>query len=115
MSAQEYLETLAAEHQKRVDDYRALQEAQEQERTDELPSSLFEREGRILLNLLESWWACANLALEIAKEQLIGFINALNNVLNGLRANKIPVREAVKLFRLGQMFHQLKLVDSLAK
>ena len=36
MSAQEYLETLAAEHQKSVDDYRALQEAKEQERTDEL-------------------------------------------------------------------------------
>ncbi len=32
MSAQEYLETLAAEHQKSVDDYRALQEAKEQER-----------------------------------------------------------------------------------
>ena len=36
MSAQEYLDKLAAEHQKSVDDYRALQEAKEQERTDEL-------------------------------------------------------------------------------
>lgn len=36
MSAQEYLETLAAEHQKRVDDYRALQEAKEQEQIEKI-------------------------------------------------------------------------------
>ena len=36
MSAQEYLVALAAEHQKRVDDYRALQEAKEQEQIEKV-------------------------------------------------------------------------------
>lgn len=84
-------------------------------RVEQLPTRLFQCEGGILFNFLESGRACANLAFEVAKEQLIGFVDAVNNVLDGLGTNKIPVREAVKLFQLGQMLHQLEFVDSLAK
>jgi len=83
--------------------------------TEKLPACLFKREAGILLDLLESWWACANLALEIAKEQLISFVDTLNNILNGLRTNKIPVSKTIKLFQLGDVLHQLKPIDSLAK
>lgn len=82
--------------------------------TKKFPARLFEREAGILLDFLESWRTCTNLALEIAKEQLIGFVDALNNILNGLGANKIPMFVPVKLLQLGQVPHQFKLVDSLA-
>lgn len=84
-------------------------------RVKKLPPCLFERERRVLLDPLEPWGACTYLALEITKEQLVGFVNALDNILNGLRTNKIPVREPAKLFQLGQVLHQLELVDALAK
>ena len=57
----------------------------------QLPAGLFKRKAAVLLDFLEAWGRGLYLALEIAKEQLIGFINALDNVLSRLGVNLDPV------------------------
>lgn len=81
----------------------------------QLPTGLLEREGAIPLDLLKAGWGCTNLVLEIAKEELISLVDTLNNILNGLTANQIPVGILLKLFQLGDMLHQDKLVQALAR
>lgn len=49
--------------------------------------------------------ASSYLALEIAKEQLVRLVNALHDVLNSLRANKVP-EGALGQLLLGNMLHQ---------
>lgn len=63
MSAQEYLDKLAAEHQKSVDDYRALQEAKEQERTDE-----FRQQANMALESFNYQRAIALALVEVAHQ-----------------------------------------------
>lgn len=83
--------------------------------TEQFPTRLLERERGVLLNLLKGWRCGLNLALEIAKEQLVGAVNALGYVLDGLRTHKIPVGIARQFLELGQVFHQVVLIQALAK
>ena len=82
--------------------------------TKQLPTSLLEGETAVLLDFLKAWGRGFNLVLKVAEEQLIGFVDTINNVLNRLTANQIPMLMAVKLFQLGDMFHQNELVQTLA-
>lgn len=80
----------------------------------EFPTRLFECEGAILLDLLKARGSSLEILLEIAKKQTIGFVNAVNNVLNCLATNQIPVLVVRKLFQLGDMLHQGELVQALS-
>lgn len=82
--------------------------------TEQLPARLLEREGTVLLDLLKTWWRSPDLALEVAKEQLIRLVDALYDVLDGLAANKIPVGIARELLELGEMPHQVVLAQTFA-
>lgn len=79
----------------------------------QLPPRLLESERAILSHLLKAGRGSAYFPLEITKEQGVGSINAVNNVLNGLTANQRPMLIAVKLFQLGEVFHQDELVQAL--
>lgn len=80
----------------------------------QLPSGLLEREATILLHLLKAGWGSADFSLEVAKEQGIGSINAVNNVLNGLTAYHVPVDILIEFLDLRDVLHQDKLVQALA-
>ena len=80
----------------------------------QFPACLLKRETAVLFYLLEAWRTGANLALEIAEEKFVRLVNAVANILNGLGIDKIPMRIAVKLFQLGDVFHQDKLIQALA-
>jgi hypothetical protein len=80
----------------------------------QLPPRLLERERTVLLDLLERGWRSLELALEVAKEQFVGAVNPLCNVLNGLRTDQVPVGIARQLLELGEMPHQVVLVQTLA-
>lgn len=80
----------------------------------QFPTCLLKREAAVLFHFLEAWWTGANLTFEIAKEKLVRLVNAVANILNGLRIDKIPMRISVKPFQLGDVFHQDKLVQALA-
>lgn len=57
----------------------------------QLPTCLFEGEAAVLLDLLESGWTSANLALEVAKEQLIRLVDSLYYILDRLTTYKTPM------------------------
>lgn len=80
----------------------------------QFPTSLLKREGSVLLDLLERGWRGLDLALKIAKEQLVSAVNALCNVLNRLRTNQLPMSIAGQLLELGQMLHQCVSMQVLA-
>lgn len=69
----------------------------------QLPTGLLEGETTVLFHLLKAWWGSADFPLEVAKEQSVGSINAVNNVLNRLATNHIPVLVAIKLFQFGKL------------
>jgi hypothetical protein len=82
----------------------------------QFPTCLLERERTILFDLLKAWGCGTHLVLvlEVAKEKLIAFVNALNNILNGLGTYEIPMSVLSKLLQLGDVLHQDKLVQTLA-
>lgn len=79
----------------------------------QFPTGLLESKATILLTLLQAWRRRANLVLEITEEQLIGFVDTINNVLDSLATNQVPRLITLTLFQLGDMFHQDKLVQAL--
>jgi|688.fasta_scaffold230283_1 hypothetical protein len=80
----------------------------------QLPTGLLERETAIFLHLLKAGWSGLNLVLEIAKEQAIGFVDTINDVLNGLTTNQTPMLIAIKLFQFRDVLHQDELVQALS-
>lgn len=80
----------------------------------QLPARLLEGEGSVLLDLLERGRRGLDLALEVAKEQLVGAVNTLHYILDRLRTNKVPVGIAGQLLELGEMPHQVILAQMLA-
>jgi hypothetical protein len=82
---------------------------------EKFPTRLLEGETGVLLDFFEAWRRCADLVLEIAKEKLIALIDALNNVLNRLTAYQIPMGVLGKLFQLGDVLHQDKLIQALPR
>src|SRR5690606_3653701 len=67
---------------------------------EQLPTSLLESERTVFFDLFERGWRGLDLALEVAKEQFVGAVNALRYVLNGLRTNQIPVSIARQFLEL---------------
>jgi hypothetical protein len=55
-------------------------------------------------------WGGFDLAFQIAKEQLVRFIDALHHILNRLRANQMPVGIASQLLELYHCWHIRKFV-----
>ena len=72
----------------------------------QLPARLFQGERRIALHFLKAGGTGSNLALEIAKEKFVGFVNALGDVLNGLTAHVAPIGIFRQLLEFGKMFLQ---------
>lgn len=81
----------------------------------QLPTGLFEGETAVLLDLLKTWGRRSHFALEIAKEQLIGFVNALDNILDRLATNHVPMAVFGQAFQFGDVFHQGIRVQALAE
>jgi hypothetical protein len=81
----------------------------------QLPASLFQREAAVLLDFLKARRRGLHLALEITKEQLIRFIDALHNVLNRLATDHMPVVVLWPLLKFGDVFHQGIPVQTLAE
>ena len=81
---------------------------------EQLPAALFHRKAAIPLDLLKAWGRGLHLALEIAKEQLVGFIDALRNVLNRLAINQVPMAVLGQFLKFGDMSHQGVHVQALA-
>jgi len=73
---------------------------------EQLPPCLLEGERTISLHLLEAGRAGSNFTLEVAKEQLIALVDALDNILNRLRTDKVPVAMLRQLLKLGDVLHQ---------
>ena len=65
----------------------------------ELVASLFEREGFVLFDLLETWWP--HPLFVMFEEELIARLNPLADILYGLRSNKLP--ERITLAPLGNV------------
>jgi len=82
---------------------------------EQLPTRLLEGERRIFLHLLEAWRVGSHLAFQVAKEQFVALVDPLNNVLNRLRANQIPVLVLRQFLELGDMGHQRIRVQSFAR
>ena len=80
----------------------------------QFPARLLEGEAAVLLDFLKAWWACANLAFEVAKEQLVGFVNALHDVLDRLGTHQMPMVVLGQFLKLGDVLHQLVLVQAFA-
>ncbi len=73
---------------------------------EQLPPCLLEGERTISLHLLEAGRAGSNFTLEVAKEQLVALVDALDNILNRLRTDKVPVAILRQLLKLGDVLHQ---------
>ena len=72
----------------------------------QLPPGLGQREGLRLLDLPERW----RLLVLLAKELLIAQVYPLNNVLNGLRAQLLPVRILGPRLQLRDVFLQQEVI-----
>jgi hypothetical protein len=87
----------------------------------QLPSRLLEREGTVFLDLLEAGRRGLDFALKIAEEQVVRLVNArptpawAHHVLNGLRANQVPMRIARQLLEPGYVSHQVVPAQSLTR
>jgi hypothetical protein len=80
----------------------------------QLPSRLLEGEGAIFPDLPEAWGRRPDSSFDVSEEQLVGFVDTLHDVLDGLRAHQIPVLVFVHLLEFGDVLHQLVLVQMLA-
>jgi len=81
----------------------------------ELVPSLFQSEGSILFDLLETRWSGFNPALQIPKEELVGPVNTFSNILNRLGAQLIPETETLCFFETGDMEFDLVCADAFAE
>jgi hypothetical protein len=78
--------------------------------TQKLVSSLLKSERLIFLDFLKTWWSDSFFV--VLKEQLVGFINALTDILNGLRAYQLP--EGITFPQLGYVFLKFGTVQVFA-
>ena len=83
--------------------------------TKQFPTSLLEREARILLHFLELWWGSLDTGFQIAEEQFVCTIDALDYILNGLTANHAPEGILGQFLELGDVLHQRKLTQVLTR
>lgn len=76
-------------------------------------TGLFQSEAAVFLPLLERWRSDfpAGSGFQVLKEKLIGFLDALHHVLNGLGAEIVPELIPGQLFQPGEMLHQPELVE----
>ena len=83
--------------------------------TEQFPTCLFERETAVSFHFLETWRAGLDAVFKIAKEKLIPLVDTVNNILNRLGINQIPMCVLVQLFQPGDVLHQGVLVQALAR
>ena len=72
----------------------------------QFPTSLFQREAAVLLDLLKAWGRGLYLALKVAEKQLVRLIDTLYDILNRLATDKVPMAVLGQPLKPGDVHHQ---------